>query len=542
MSIEQRNSEKWKNLSLIRHGESTCNEVNRFAGALDVPLTPLGEAQARKASKQWQGAAPDRIYVSPLQRARRTAELVFPDFNAGKDTEKTDVMLDARIQERDFGDFTLRNKAFIQSEMGLVGYETALYGDCEQQQDGESFNDLYTRVLSFLRDELHPLLIRGKRIVVVAHKYVIELLARLILRMPERGGYDLRLPNARLLNASELDSYLRHESRFANNLREWVVLNHSYLLIASLILGLVVNVLLPSIQLPPFISLGLLAIATTIGLARVDLRGSRSNTPVFSIRLMMMRYMVLPLGIGLIAYLNPNDEWLTWLAILFAAPAAVSGIIISRSTGGMVLPTACIILGSTLIGTLDILPLLRLLGVNDVADSAFIIVIISGSIVLIPIAISCMMRTLNPISTARFAEQNAAAAVLLLALFVFLSANRLDLESFHSYGIYALIAGILLRIVAYSMARRGSLYAIDDYVAMSYPNLFLVIVLASLLQLDELSIFATWMLLPMFALVPVDQWLSRQLLAPSADRGLLDFLGITTLPTGHGGVQQVILK
>lgn len=542
MNRQKRNRQKWKNLSLIRHGESTCNEVNRFAGAVDAPLSPLGEAQARKASKQWRDSAPDRIYASPLQRAHRTAELVFPDFATGIGAEETGVILDARIQERDFGDFTLRNKAFLQSEMGLANYETALYGDNKQNQDGESFSALYRRVLSFLRDELHPLLVRGMRIVVVAHKYVIELLARLILRMPEHGGYDLRLPNASLLNASKLDSYLRQESRFGNNLREWIVLNHSFLMMVSLALGLITHKLTPDLQIPPLMSMGLLTIAATIGLTRVGLRGSRSSTPVFSIQLTIMRYAVLPLGVGLIAYLNPQHEWLTWLAIIFAAPAAASGIIISRSTGGMVLPTAYTILGSTLVGALFIPLLLSLLGVTDVAGSVFVLLITSGSVLLIPIALSYMMRSLNPINTARFAEHNAAAAVLLIVLFIFLSAQRLDLDSFNSYGWYALITGIILRIVAFGMARRGSLYAIDDYVAMSYPNLFLVIILASLLQMDELSVFATWLLLPMFALAPVDQWLSKRFLAPSAESGLLDFLGITTLPVRDENMQQSIWK
>lgn len=542
MNTDKRNSQKWNNLSLIRHGESTCNEVNRFAGAVDVPLTPLGEAQARKASKQWQGSAPDRIYVSPLQRARRTAELVFPEHTTDISSEETEVIVDARIQERDFGDFTLRNKAFLQSEMGLASYETALYGDNKQNQDGESFTALHNRVLSFLRDELHPLLMRGKRIVVVAHKYVIELLARLILRMPEHGGYDLRLPNASLLNASKLDSYLRKESRIGNHLREWIVLNHSLLMVASLVLGMAAHNLAPGFQVPPFMSLGLLAIAATIGLTRVDLRGSRTNAPVFSKQLTILRYAMLPLGVGLIAYLNPQYEWLTWLAIIFAAPAAASGIIISRSVGGIVLPTAYTILGSTLVAALFIPLLLSLLGVTDIAGSVFVLLIASGSVLLIPIALSWIMRSVNPIKTARFAEHNAAAAVLLIVLFIFLSALRLDLDSFNSYGLYALITGIVLRIVAFAMARRGSLYAIDDYVAMSYPNLLLVIVLASLLQMNELSIFATWLLLPMFALAPVDQWLSKRFLAPSSEGGLLNFLGITTLPVRGDGMQQLIWK
>ena len=528
MSIEQRNIIKLKKLFLIRHGESTCNEVNRFAGAVDAPLTPLGEAQAQKASKQCRGFTPDYIYVSPLQRARRTAELLFPSFRCNQ-AEALNVVLDTRIQERDFGEFTLRNKAFLQSEMGLLGYETAVYGNSTQRQKGESFSDLYTRVLSFLRDELHPLLMRGKRIVVVAHKFVIELLCRLILRLPECDGYDMRLPNAKLLNASQLHTYLKRESRFGNNLREWVVLNHSYLILIAFFAGLIVHALVPGIQVSPIATLGLLVIAATIGLARVDLRGSRANTPVFSIRQMMRRYMYLPLGISLFAYLNPGNDWLNWIAIVFATPAAVSSIVISWSAGGIVLPTAYTILGSTLVGVLIIPPLLSLFGVIDVSDSALLLLLTSGSVLLIPLLLSYALRSLYPIGTACFAEHNAAAAVLLLVLFVFLSAHQLDFASFQSYGVNALIVGILLKLVAFGMARRGSLYAIDDYVAMSYPNVFLVIALASLMHLNELSEFATWMLLPMFALAPVDQWICKRFLAPAADDRLLDYLGITTL-------------
>ena len=77
MVSNRRNIEKWKNLYLVRHGESTCNEVNRFAGSIDAPLTSLGEAQANKAAKNWQGQLPDRIYTSPLQRANAQLKFCF---------------------------------------------------------------------------------------------------------------------------------------------------------------------------------------------------------------------------------------------------------------------------------------------------------------------------------------------------------------------------------------------------------------------------------------------------------------------------------
>jgi 2,3-bisphosphoglycerate-dependent phosphoglycerate mutase len=38
-------------LVLIRHGESTWNQENRFTGWTDVPLTDLGVQQARQAGR-----------------------------------------------------------------------------------------------------------------------------------------------------------------------------------------------------------------------------------------------------------------------------------------------------------------------------------------------------------------------------------------------------------------------------------------------------------------------------------------------------------
>ncbi len=53
-------------------------------------------------------------------------------------------------------------------------------------------------------------------------------------------------------------------------------------------------------------------------------------------------------------------------------------------------------------------------------------------------------------------------------------------------GLVAILLGLVLRVSAFLLLRRNSLYAIDDYVSMSYPNIFLVILLASLLEVDEL--------------------------------------------------------
>lgn len=85
-------------LTLIRHGETEWSASGRHTGLTDVPLTPAGERQAEAAGMMvgelLDGAKFDRVLVSPLQRAVRTAEL------AG--LEPLEVLDD--LHEWDYGD------------------------------------------------------------------------------------------------------------------------------------------------------------------------------------------------------------------------------------------------------------------------------------------------------------------------------------------------------------------------------------------------------------------------------------------------------
>ncbi len=63
---------------LLRHGESTGNAENRHQGIKDYPLTETGLRQSQLLAERWQAESIklDRIFSSPLQRARQTAEIL----------------------------------------------------------------------------------------------------------------------------------------------------------------------------------------------------------------------------------------------------------------------------------------------------------------------------------------------------------------------------------------------------------------------------------------------------------------------------------
>lgn len=60
---------------LARHGETAWSKSGQHTGRTDIPLTEKGEADAAKIGARLAGVAFAHVFSSPLQRARRTAEL-----------------------------------------------------------------------------------------------------------------------------------------------------------------------------------------------------------------------------------------------------------------------------------------------------------------------------------------------------------------------------------------------------------------------------------------------------------------------------------
>lgn len=93
-------------LWLLRHGETEWSRDGNYTGLTDLALTADGERQAVEAARHLDSVEFDLVLTSPLQRARRTAEL------AG--------FADARVlpyaHEWDYGDNEGRSSALIRQE------------------------------------------------------------------------------------------------------------------------------------------------------------------------------------------------------------------------------------------------------------------------------------------------------------------------------------------------------------------------------------------------------------------------------------------
>ena len=95
----------------VRHGESTSNERNIFAGVLDVELTAFGKMQARQAGNdiKQKGITFDAVYVSHLKRARQTCDIALA-VSGALSNPGIEPQIDHRIGEISIGFFAQRNK------------------------------------------------------------------------------------------------------------------------------------------------------------------------------------------------------------------------------------------------------------------------------------------------------------------------------------------------------------------------------------------------------------------------------------------------
>lgn len=93
-----------KELWLARHGATEWSLSRRHTGRTDIPLTTEGERQARALGERLRGVEFALVLASPLERARRTAELAgFGDV----------LVLDEDLMEVDYGEYEGRTTAEI---------------------------------------------------------------------------------------------------------------------------------------------------------------------------------------------------------------------------------------------------------------------------------------------------------------------------------------------------------------------------------------------------------------------------------------------
>lgn len=158
-----------RRILLVRHGESAWNAARRLQGQADIPLSALGEEQARQLQATIAMLAPDRAITSDLERARRTAALL----------GHADAIPDTALREIDVGDWTgeLIPALIAGSQQDYDGWRAGTF----TPPRGESWPVFQSRVLGGLERALAA---GSERLLVVCHGGVIRALIDGLIGLP----------------------------------------------------------------------------------------------------------------------------------------------------------------------------------------------------------------------------------------------------------------------------------------------------------------------------------------------------------------------
>ena len=183
----------------MRHGEAD-NNVNRILVGrhIESHLTEIGRQQVRDTANYLKEIVVDKVFVSPVIRARETAEIVC-------DVISLDYEIDERLYEIELGKLVGMNYEDIIEKHGNLFLK--FYSGDEQMLDDygvESFTSVKMRIKHLLDEamERYP----DKNIIFVTHLDPIKAAISLLLDLKPEALYQWHIRNAAL-------TILKHESK-----------------------------------------------------------------------------------------------------------------------------------------------------------------------------------------------------------------------------------------------------------------------------------------------------------------------------------------
>jgi len=127
---------------IARHGQTRYNKRRLMQGRTDEPLNETGIAQAKAAREKIGDIRFDAVYSSPLIRAIETGSII-------GNVDKSEIIIDDRLIEADFGKYELRNYYLLGPAMMLYWYIPEFFPAPESV---EKLSDMIERSHSFLKE------------------------------------------------------------------------------------------------------------------------------------------------------------------------------------------------------------------------------------------------------------------------------------------------------------------------------------------------------------------------------------------------------
>ena len=146
---------------------------------------------AKRAGAEYQNVHFDVCYCSPLIRARETAEIVLKNRNVP-------ILYDERLKEMSFGIYEGIENSFQIPDcpVNVLFQNPTAYTAVEE---GESFEELFARTGSFLKEVIAPALQENKDVLIVGHGAMNSSIVCQVKGIPLERFWEAGIENCRLM-------------------------------------------------------------------------------------------------------------------------------------------------------------------------------------------------------------------------------------------------------------------------------------------------------------------------------------------------------
>lgn len=182
---------KMGKLIIARHHESEWNKLGKWTGVTEVHLSPEGFEGAKEMGKLISNFHFDNIFTSTQIRAHETLENIMITANISLDTP---IEKAKELNERDYGDYTGKNKLEIKDILGEVEFKKLRRGWDVAISNGESLKMVYERAIPYYLNKILPLIKGGKNVLIVAHGNSIRSIIKYIENISDEGISDVEMP------------------------------------------------------------------------------------------------------------------------------------------------------------------------------------------------------------------------------------------------------------------------------------------------------------------------------------------------------------
>lgn len=168
-------------LVLVRHGTSEYNEKGLWAGWDDPVLTQKGKEDAKSAADSLKDIKFDVGFCSSLTRHKETLHIILDELKQ-KDVQ---IMISDALKERDYGDFTAKNKWEVKKKLGETEFMKLRRSWDYPVPNGESLKQVYEREVPYYESEILPLIKEGKNVLVAGSGNSLRALVKYLENISE---------------------------------------------------------------------------------------------------------------------------------------------------------------------------------------------------------------------------------------------------------------------------------------------------------------------------------------------------------------------